>query len=365
MTEKEPKYLQVIEWVKEEIASGRLKSGDKLMSENEMCETFGLSRQTVRHATGELEKQRLVTRVRGSGTYIGDVMQQPRGLKYHNVALISTFFENYIIPSTIKGMEHTLSENGFTMQLSFTDNQIYRERAILTTLLENDNVDGVIAEPAKSALPNPNLDLYRELRRRQIPVLFINAEYPELSLPCIRLDDEEVGRKAAKLLIDAGHTTLGGIFKSDDRQGPLRYAGFLKAALDNHIVLSRERVIFIDSLQAECLADIEDSLLKRLNGATGVVCYNDLVANQLIGIANSHGIRVPEELSVVGLDDVAATGGGLVPLTTIPHPKEELGCRAAQCMIRMISEPDYDGSYLYNPDPIRRLSVLDRRTLQA
>ena len=60
-------YRAVIDWIRQAVASGELRKGDRLPSEKELCEQFGLSRQTIRHATGELEKEGLLTRVRGSG----------------------------------------------------------------------------------------------------------------------------------------------------------------------------------------------------------------------------------------------------------------------------------------------------------
>lgn len=71
MGTQELKYKAVYNWVLENINSGALKVGEKLPSENELSERFGLSRQTVRHAVDILEQQKLVLRVRGSGTYVG------------------------------------------------------------------------------------------------------------------------------------------------------------------------------------------------------------------------------------------------------------------------------------------------------
>ena len=162
MADQEAKYLKIIDWVKQEIAGGLLQSGDRLPSEKELSDRFGLSRQTVRHATGELERQHIVTRVQGSGTYVGGIRQPVREPKYMSIAVLSTFYESYIFPPTLKGIERVLSKNGYAMQVSFTDNRVTREREMLRQILEKDSVDGLIVEPAKSALPNPNLEMYQE-----------------------------------------------------------------------------------------------------------------------------------------------------------------------------------------------------------
>ena len=77
-------------------------------------------------------------------------------------------------------------------------------------------MDGIIAEPTKSGLPNPNLDLYRQIMEQGIPVIFINSYYPELKAPHVSLDDKMAGKMATKYLIQCGHREIAAIFKADD-----------------------------------------------------------------------------------------------------------------------------------------------------
>ena len=168
-------YRAVIDWIRKEISAGHLKTGDRLPSEKELCDQFGLSRQTVRHATGELEKEGVLTRVRGSGTYLGSPGPAPRQAENKNIAVVSTYVDSYIFPPTIRGIESVLARAGYSVQLSFTDDLVTRERMILESLLEKDNIDGLIIEPSKSALPNPNLELYRRILKRNIPILFFTS----------------------------------------------------------------------------------------------------------------------------------------------------------------------------------------------
>ena len=158
MNDNEPHYKQVINYIRTEIENGNLKQGDRMPSEKELGERFGLSRQTIRHATGELEEQGVITRVRGSGSYIGDIRDNPNRPRYMSVAVMLTYVDNYIFPPVVRGISNVLEGNGYSMQLSFTDNNVRKEGQILQNLIENDNVDAVIAEPSMSALPNPNLE---------------------------------------------------------------------------------------------------------------------------------------------------------------------------------------------------------------
>lgn len=357
MGEQEPKYRQVIDWVKESIANGTLQPGDRLLSETELGERFGLSRQTVRRATGELVNEGVVTRVQGSGTYIGDVVRSIRSERYMSIAVISTFFDSYIFPRTLKGIEQGLSRAGYSMQVSFTDNRITREAAILELILEKDNVDGIIVEPAKSALPNPNLHYYRELQARNIPILFFHASYQGFEAPCVRIDDRRIAQKMTAVLADAGHREIAGIFKMDDGQGPLRYEGYLDTLMERRLRVSQHHVIWVDTPLSHHLSDLEDYLLRRIGSSTGVVCYNDEIAFQLIDIAERKGLRIPEDLSVVGIDDSLMAGANRIPLTSIPHPKEQLGQKVAENMLAMIEDPSFDANYLFDSEPVLRKSV--------
>ncbi len=357
MAERIPKYQTVIDWVKENIASGKMKYGDRMPSEKDLAEQFGLSRQTIRHATGELVNLHLVTRVQGSGTYIGSTYMPVREEKYMSVAVVSTFYESYIFPPTLKGIERVLSEKNYSMQVSFTDNRVHREEEILKNILLKDNVDGIIVEPAKSALPNPNIRYYKEIQDRHIPIIFFNAFYPEIQAPCVRIDDVEMSRRASEMLIQNGHRKIAAIFKADDGQGRLRYQGYMNALLAAGLDFDQNNIVWIDTPAVRYLADIGEYILHRIDDCTGVVCYNDDVAAQLIDIADRNGISVPEQLSVVGIDDANIAGIGKVPLTTFPHPKEKLGIKVAENLIHMIENPEFDGNYLFTSEPVIRDSV--------
>ena len=357
MGTQELKYKEVYNWVLDNINSGALKVGEKLPSENELSERFGLSRQTVRHAVDILEQQKLVLRVRGSGTYVGGNGKTERQERYMNIAVISTYVDSYIFPPVVRGIERVLSKRGYTTQIAFTGNRVSREQDILNNLIDKDIIDGLIVEPAKSALPNPNLHYYQELKERGIPILFFNSRYPELELPCVSMNDEQVGKKAVEYLIKNGHQNIGGVFKSDDGQGHLRYKGFLSGMLEAGIKVKDANVVWLDTEDFLDLDQWSDYLFHRLEGCTGVVYYNDEVAYVLSGLCEKRGIAIPDQLSIVSVDNSDLATLASVKLTSFPHPMEALGRKAAENMISMIENPYFDGNYLFDSDIIERDSV--------
>lgn len=357
MQGREAKYKTVVNWVKDNINSGEFKAGHRLLSEHELSKRFGLSRQTIRHAIDVLENQKLVSRKQGSGTYIGESTKVERRERYGNIAVISTYVDSYIFPPVLRGIEGVLSAEGYTTQIAFTSNRISREGDILRNLIDRGCIDGMVVEPAKSALPNPNIHYYREFMKQQIPILFFNSNYPELGLPYVSLDDVKVARKATDYLIEAGHRKIGGIFKSDDGQGHFRYSGFLESILDAGIKLKSRNVVWIDTDDFRHMERVENYIFYRLEGCTAVLCYNDEIAYLLAGFCQKRGIRVPEDLSIISIDNSDLATMGDVHITSFPHPMETLGRKVGENMVKMIENPYFDGTCLFDSVVIERHSV--------
>lgn len=356
MSDGQPQYKRVIDYILSEISEGRLKQGDRIPSEKKLSEQFSMSRQTIRHATGELEKKGVITRVRGSGSYIGGDASKLRD-KFMTVAVMLTYVDNYIFPQTVRGISDTLEENGYSMQLSFTDNDIEKEQTFLKKIIAEDNVDALLAEPSKSSLPNPNMKYYRIIQQRGIPIEFINSSYPKLDIPCVRLDDEKIGYEAVRYLIENGHRQIAGIFHCEDSQGLRRFAGYDRALREADIVPDPKKVLWLDTDGIADVAPLTDYILSRIKGATAIFTYNDEVGCQLIDGFAERGINVPDDISVISVDDSDLASKVRPGLTTFPHPKRELGITATDKLLAMIDNPIVGGNELMMPDLVVRDSV--------
>lgn len=153
------KYSELAQQLRTDIQNEIYVSGQKLPSGNELAASTGYSRQTVRQAIGVLEKGGLVDRVQGSGTYVRTAI--PHCKPTHNIAVVTTYIGEYIFPAILQGVDQVLSQNGYSPLLSATRNRVDNERKILTELLHKP-IDGLIVEGTKTALPNPNIDLYEQ-----------------------------------------------------------------------------------------------------------------------------------------------------------------------------------------------------------
>lgn len=355
MNKQSAKYEVITEYIKDKIDKGSLKPGDKVPSENALTNKFSVSRDTVRRAFKALEDEGILISRRGSGTYV-----RLRKTSSNRIAVITTYLENYIFPKIILGIESYLSEKGYAMQLSFTNNLFEREREVLMDVLERGDVAGLIMEPVMSALPNPNLKLYDEFKNRGIPVLFINSFYRELDVPHVSIADEELAYRATKYLIEKGHRRIGAILKMDDGQGHLRFSGFQRAMLEIGEKTAFDYVAWYDTSDERASLIYGKHLDERLKTCSAVFCYNDKVAREYISHIAQFGLKVPENVSVIGMDDSDMAKIGDMKLTTIPHPLDELGRTAAENLLKLIENPKFDATKEFVTDVIERDSVINK-----
>ncbi len=337
------KYMKIIVWIKNNISEGTFSPNTKLPSEYELMEQFGVSRQTVRKALEVLEEEGVVKSRQGSGTFVME-KRIHRNNNCSRVAVITTYIDNYIFPKIIKGIEKSLNKNGYQVQISFTNNSGSREEEILKDLLRQE-LGGIIVETTKSALPNPNLHLYQQLQDRNIPIVFIHSCYPGVEAPMISLEDEETGKMVTRHLIEYGHEAIGGIFKMDDGQGLRRYSGYLKEMLTHGLKVRGNQIVWIDTEDIKNMELIEAKIVERLKDCTAVFCYNDQVACKLIEIFKKYNVFVPDDISIVGVDNTELAKLADINLTSIQHPKEELGVKAAETLIEMMQTGIEGSSY--------------------
>ncbi|MCI3919160.1 GntR family transcriptional regulator [Paenibacillus sp. TRM 82003] len=354
-----PKYIQVKKEILSWLHAGRFRADELMPSENELAERFGVSRQTVRQTFGELEREGWLYRVQGKGTFVAERQAADRA-GAQTIGLITTYISDYIFPHIVRGIEATLRDNGYRLVLSSTDNDKAKEREALALMLSQP-ISGLIVEPTKSAEGNPNLDYFLSLHNQGLPYVTLNERYPELSCPALRTDDEGGAFLAASYLMDRGHTRIAGFFKTDDLQGVNRLKGFLRAHRERGLSLPPERVVhYRTEEKGSQPRAAAAALLARPERPTAFVCYNDELAVSLLETIRQAGLRVPDDVSVVGFDDSPLATATETKLTTIAHPKARMGEDAAALLLRMIEGRagggENDGR-LYTPELVERESV--------
>lgn len=358
MTSK-PKYLTIKNEIKERIQKGDYQVGEKIPSEAVLRAEYNVSRHTVRQSIAELVSTGYLVKQQGSGTFVSDQYKtQLTSNGKKKIGVITTYISDYIFPSIIRGIEEELSRCNYSLMLSSTRNNVDNEKLSLDSML-SQQVDGLIIEPTKSNLMNPNLNYYLSLSEKNTPLIMVNASYEELDLPLVAVDDVKAGRIATEHLIELGHTSIGMITKTDDIQGKNRLKGYLKALHQAHLTFKSEHILRYDTESKPFLAEKIGSMLECDDLPTAFVVYNDEIAVELIKVMSRLGKSCPGDFSVVSHDDsFYSTALPTVKLTTVGHPKEELGKAAARWIVNAIEEGDSNQqSIIFDPELVVRNST--------
>ena len=166
-----PKYEQLVQTLRQTLPQWYADGQRRLPCEQELAARFSVSRQTLRQALAVLEQDGLIEKRRGSGSFLCPAAAS----QDRRIAVIATSLSDYIFPSLLKDIQACLSAQGFSVVIHATENSIHREREILQQLLL-DPPAGILVESCKTALPNPNAELYQALRQRGLPMTFLHGD---------------------------------------------------------------------------------------------------------------------------------------------------------------------------------------------
>ncbi|MCP3030265.1 GntR family transcriptional regulator [Halobacillus sp. A1] len=355
-----PKYQVLIDDIKSKILSGVYSVGERIPTESALQKIYNVSRQTVRKAILELSNEGFLRSEKGSGTYVSNQYQSKSVKKPHNktIGVITTYISDYIFPSIIRGIEGRLNEENYSLLLASTNNDVEQEKKALEMML-SFGVDGLIIEPTKSNLYNPNIAYYLSFKEQEIPFIMINAYYEELDVPFLCLDDVQSSYIATKELVSKGHTQIGIISKSDDLQGKYRMKGYIKALGEAKLQFHPEKVLSFDTeTKLDLYINLKKFLLDKRDELTAMVCYNDEVGLEVVNACRQLGIPVPDELSIIGQDNSYIARNANIKLTTLTHPQEQMGRDAANWVIKKLQgNKDLQNEIYYQPLLIEGVTV--------
>lgn len=344
-------YQVIIDDIKSKILSGEYDVLDKIPTEFTLQEKYNVSRHTVRKAILKLSNEGFLRSEKGSGTYVSsDYQSRVRNSNNKTIGVITTYISDYIFPSIIRGIEEKLKEKNFSLLLVSTNNDVNQEKKALEMMLSY-GVDGLIIEPTKSNLFNPNIAYYLSFKEQDIPFIMINAYYEELDVPYLCLDDVKSSYLATNELISKGHEHIALISKKDDLQGKFRMKGYIKSLGEAKLPFQPEFVFSFDTeSKPDLYGNLKDFLTEYRDILTSIVCYNDEVALVVVNICKDLGISIPDELSIIGQDNSYIAKNANIKLTTLTHPQEQMGRDAAEWIIKKLQgNRNIPNEYYYQP----------------
>jgi len=246
------------------------------------------------------------------------------------VALVVPHVERWYFGAIIGGLEHAFSAAGHDVLLYHVGDADDRRR-FFSDLPVRRKVDGVVVV----AFP---VDEAERQRLHLMGCTIVAAGGDSAAYPHVRIDDEVASRQAVEHLLRLGHRRIGMItavdpYQSDSATRPSRSEGYYSALNAASIPIDRSLVVSID-WGGEQGADAMAQLLSLPQPPTSVYAHSDEVALGAIRTIRRAGLRVPEDISVVGVDDHPLAN--LVDLTTVRQPAREQGAVAAKMLLALL-----------------------------
>ncbi|GHO47329.1 LacI family DNA-binding transcriptional regulator [Ktedonospora formicarum] len=263
----------------------------------------------------------------------GGVRPQPRK-EQRTIALLISDILNPFFPEIVRGVEDEAGTNGLTMLLCNTSEDPQREAQALTTLIERQ-VDGIIVCASRiesSAL----VTLYEQSK---IPLVIINKNLNHPEIPCVLIDFENAAYRSTQHLLRLNHTRIAYLAGNSLASPSLaRRRGIDMALRERNRTLQPEWCP-TSFPNVEGGFQAMSSLLSRPRAEqpTAVIAYNDIMALGALHAIRTYGLRVPDDISVVGCDGIVMAAHSNPPLTTIDQPKYRMGQLAMQ-MLRLLIE---------------------------
>lgn len=341
----EPLYRQVAGRIRAAVDAGQYGGAGRLPSEAVLAREFGVSRGTLRQALDALVRQGLVATVPGRGTFVrrgGPASEavEPGGL----VGLVIPAVARMRIPELIAGAEGGLRRAGYTLLLGSSGDDREQESEQVQRFLRED-VSGLIVYPVDGP---SNLALFGRLAAEAFPLVLIDRYLLDLPLDAVVADNIGGAFLAVRHLVDRGRARIGFVATRNLSTSSIaeRQAGY-RWALEQHGRASDSRLVCTDldrlfdwPAPGQAGERNRRRLREYLAGPgrpDAVFAVNDSVAFQVLEVAAEAGLGVPDDLAVVGFDNLAYPDYGGVPLTSVEQPRQEIGATAAHILLERIA----------------------------
>lgn len=356
------KHLEIYNRLSQDILGGKYAPGQKLPTENELAQYFKASRPTVGRAMRDLQQQGLITRKKGRGTFVTDQIKPENmnfGMLVHwQLVPSSPTTMTTIFGSILPEMSRIASTYGYSLLLNNTPatentNAIERARLICTQLIKS-NISGVFFTPLEvpSNESHVNREIVEELKNHGKQVVLLDRDiydsYHRSDLDIVGINNEQSSLILTNHLIELGCRKIDFICGEKETTAIKdRIRGYKAALEEHHLVPEDDRMHFLDTKELVRKGSNWEKAKEFLNcihsGHTeAFVCVNDGTAADMMNFLLRQDIKIPEQIRIVGFDDLPIIDYLPIPLTTIRQPASTIAYEAIRTMVDRLKHPDME-----------------------
>jgi GntR family transcriptional regulator of arabinose operon len=332
-----PKYERLRRFFVEEVVAGRLKPGDMLPTEQQLADTYAIARSTVRQALATLERDGLIQRIQGKGTFIHEDARVQLRHDLDVFALVLPETQSAFYPSLQRSFDEAAGRVHNQILVCQSNNNLDRQGNVILQLIDKE-VAGVAIVPVTA--PATPIYQIRQIQKAEIPVVFCHRRVDGVRAPLLAIPFREVGRLAGKALAERGHRRVA-FFAPHRSEAAVTYLEGLVEVLPPGGVTAEHRVFF----GPESVPDPEvhePELLAALSAVvnhparpTAIFASFDSAAELIYLLLLRLGLRVPEDISLVGFGGTVRSSPILRHITSVTVDETQIGHRAVELLDRM------------------------------
>lgn len=330
-----PVYHGMLSEIRQAIESGTLSDGQKIGTELEWSRKTGLSRVSVRRAIDVLVQEGLVERRAGKGLYI-----TPDQIWTRQIQLVVPGLSDGQTQwaRVAQGCRETCAENQAGMQIYDAAGSLDQDIRMIERLPESGMDGAVIA-----MLPHPKFsEAIYKLKNSRLPFVLVDDTLDQLDISSVMVDHYQGGYQVGEQLIKHGHRRIAFVGRMASRTVTQRIAGLRDAIADAGLPL--DRGLLMDLEINDPLSNWQPSidrctriLMKSKEPPTAIFYASDDVAAHGYRTLKNLGLRIPEDISVVGFDGAQICQWLEPTLATMNQPCQEMGSKAVQILLAMLS----------------------------
>ena len=339
-------YEEIVGYISGQIEKGTYQPDDKLPTEHDLAQMFHVSRITSTRALNELQSMGLIVRRQGSGSYVAN--KNANGgthLTGDFVAMIMPYVDlQGRMHEILEGVSGVLTRHNYHLTIYNSGVDAADERTLLMRARSN-GIKGIILYPK---VDNSNIDIIYDMHIHKFPITLVDKKYAGIPISNACVDNFKGAYDITDYLLKLGHHNIG--FITNRRMEEVysvreRYFGYYEAMKKNNVPIDFDYVVRGFTASQNDNVDIRQNadIIRRLisSGITAIVAASDVVAFEILKCCENENIKVPEDLSLVGFDNLGQCAYTTPPLTTCDQDFINVGELAVELLLQQIELNDF------------------------